>query len=118
MERKKRKKKAADYFHHPEFKFNCAQAITYKWGCSENHVAEMRKCGGGRANNGNCGALHGALTVLKEEEHKKEMLALFSIRAGSNRCKEIKQIGQISCHECVNIADQLLQELKVVAIDK
>ncbi len=118
MEDLKRKEKATYYFHHPEFLYNCAQAITHKWGCDENLITEMRKCGGGRADEGNCGALHGALMVLKEKRLKKEMLVSFSNRAGSNRCKEIKKEGQITCHECVAIADEILYELQAVPKNK
>ena len=108
MEKPNNKEKASYYFHHPDFRFNCAQAITHKWGCKDNLVAEMKKCGGGRAADGNCGALHGALMVLQEKELKERMLDLFAEKAGSNSCIEIKKAKKTSCQECVDIADQLL----------
>ncbi len=118
MENSKIKEKASYYFHHPEFKFNCAQAIVHKWERDESLVAQMRSYGGGRADEGNCGALHGALMILKEKRLKEEMLVSFSKRAGSNRCKEIKKEGQITCHECVAIADEILHKLQAVPRNK
>lgn len=118
MEDSKIKEKASYYFHHPEFKFNCAQAIVHKWGSDESLVDQMRRYGGGKATDGNCGALHGALTVLKEKSLKEKMLSLFKDRAGSNRCKYIKQVGKISCIECVDIADQILQEIQTATTNK
>lgn len=107
----KEKKEAAFYYHHPEYKFNCAEAITYKWEGSEQLVAQMKKCGGGRANKGYCGALHGALMLLQESQQQEDMIASFTKAAGSPKCHEIRKSGTISCKTCVDIADKLLLKL-------
>lgn len=114
MKMHEEKKGAAYFYHHPQFRFNCAQAIVHFFGGDADAVERMRKCGGGRANNGNCGALHGALEILKDSSWQREMVyKRFVERAGSPFCHEIRKGNAVSCKNCVEIAEAILVEMDV-----
>jgi hypothetical protein len=103
---------AAYFYHHPDYRFNCAQAIVHHWTGNEKSVLEMKQNGGGRAENGICGALHGALFVADGAGiDRKAVTEQFVLRAGSFNCREIRQSGNISCQKCVEVADQVLKDM-------
>ncbi len=102
---------AIDYFRGR--RGNCAQAVCAAWNQyhDTNHdVDEFQKCGGGRAPEGMCGALHAARTLAGERAE----LVITSFRqtaGGEIRCRNIRGQGGISCLDCVGEAANLLQRL-------
>lgn len=81
---------------------NCAQAVVDGAGGSPELVAEMAACGGGRAPDGYCGALWGALTMCPDKA--EQIKADFKAACGALTCKEIKTTAKTPCPECVECA--------------
>jgi len=88
--------KASELYHHPEYLFNCAQAIVYKW--SEIHVSsslmatDFKKSGGGRAPEGVCGALYGAIALFHgNTEQQNRLKGEFKAAIGSSLCRTIRK---------------------------
>ena len=89
---------------------NCAQAVAEGCGHPEM-VAELASCGGGRAPEGLCGALHSALLLVKPENReavKKE----FQAAAGALTCREIKSEAKFPCSECVRLGAMLVEKCR------
>lgn len=104
-------KGAAYYYHHPKFKFNCAQSIVYHYGGNSDEVALMSKMGTGKAPQGYCGALHGALFLLRNNKKIQEKIIHdFAHLAGSPACQSIRKQKTTSCRQCVEIADKILKD--------
>ncbi len=87
---------------------NCAQAVAKGLG-REDLLESLATCGGGRAPEGHCGALHATLMMLPVDQHE-EMRQAFRELALEEHCRPIRQSGQTSCSQCVRIAAQLLEE--------
>ena len=87
---------------------NCAQAVAAGCGHLEL-VAELATCGGGRAPEGRCGALHAAL-LLAPEEHHEAIRNAFVKENGSEFCKELKGVLQVPCTKCVETAAALAEK--------
>lgn len=102
---------AAWYYHHPHYRYNCAQAMVKHFGGSEADISKMKKMGSGRAPEGYCGALQGALFLLRDnQETHKEIIETFAQKTGSPFCRKIRKAGNTSCRQCVEIADSILKE--------
>ena len=89
-------------------KYNCAQAVVKTFG-RDDLVETMKCCGGGRAPEGLCGALHAALLILSDEKQevvKKE----FQQATGDIQCRSIRQVGKTSCTEFVRIVAGVLEK--------
>ncbi len=71
-------------------------------------IESARKLGGGRAEEGRCGALHAALDLSQREETKEQLRSSFERRAGSQQCREIRNRKLLNCTECVELAAQVL----------
>jgi hypothetical protein len=100
---------AAWYYHHPHYGYNCAQAIVKHFGDSYADISKMSQMGSGRAPEGHCGVLHGALYLLGNEQGAcKEMTKKFAQQADSPLCRKIRKINTPTCQQCVKIADKLL----------
>ena len=103
---------AARYFHGQEG-YNCAQAvlaISHELiGTTDNNISQATAWGGGRAENGYCGALYGALSLCPQEMHQ-EIIDEFNKRVGATRCREIRPNGLKPCQECVAIGSELVTE--------
>lgn len=105
-------KRAEWFYHHPDYGYNCAQAIAHCWTGDADLVKAMKQCGSGRATDGHCGAIHAArivasalnLDVPKLEER-------FAQQAGSLRCSEIRGIRKLTCRQCVEVAHNNLEAL-------
>lgn len=89
---------------------NCAQAVADGLGRSDL-MAELAACGGGRAPEGLCGALHSALLLVKQEKHDA-VKGEFQSVAGALTCREIKSRTKFSCAECVRTAAELAEKYK------
>ena len=90
---------------------NCAQAVAE--GCGNKELALMMSpCGGGKAPEGRCGALHAALAMTPESVHET-LIAEFVAVAKAPDCRSIKgQASPTSCAECVRIAAELVEKYR------
>ncbi|WP_430817256.1 C-GCAxxG-C-C family (seleno)protein [Carboxylicivirga sp. RSCT41] len=106
-------KQALELFHGKEM-YNCAQAIfkTFQaeFNTSEQIIYEARRKGGGRAENGYCGALYAAQQLLDNTPQLDTLNAAFEMKGGSRRCREIKRTGKLSCKQCVALAATVVQD--------
>ncbi len=99
---------AGKYFTAPGHPYNCAQSVAL--GANRPILAEeLRSCGGGRAPEGICGALHAAL-LLAPAEKREEIREAFRARAGALTCREIKGEAKTPCLSCVELAAELLEK--------
>jgi hypothetical protein len=77
---------------------------------SDEQIAEAKKNGGGRAENGICGALHSAAQLAANDEVRQSLHERFIAHAGSDKCREIRGEGNLSCSGCVELAAKTLHE--------
>ena len=98
---------------------NCAMSVAYgnarATGKSEAEAvasAEMfRNFGGGKAPNGQCGALYAA--KMMQPDHAEAIEDFFKRGAqGFTRCKEIRPNKVIPCNRCVELAGEALDFLQ------
>ena len=100
-----------------KMKVNCAQAIALafkeKFSIKDETIQEQKKNGGGKAPDGNCGALHSALEILGKQypDKAEELKCYFSKTAGSCECSEIKKIKKLTCVQCVELTAIYLEEI-------
>ncbi len=115
--------KAEDYFHKPPYDYNCAQAILKayqkKFNIPENLIEEFKANGGGRAEDGICGALYSALYLMRQNpEELKAIQNKFIKQIGSPYCKTIKQNNNTPCLKCVNTAFFIVKDILLKKIDR
>ncbi|MBQ6470338.1 MAG: hypothetical protein IJJ33_00005, partial [Victivallales bacterium] len=91
--------KAEEIFSAVPKTHNCAQAVAAGAG-RDDLVPALAACGGGRAPNGLCGALHAALAIAPEKHHE-QIKAAFASATGAMTCREIKGATRTSCAKCV-----------------
>ena len=103
------KNNAVEIFSEIPKRCNCAQAVAIGLG-HEELTESLSSCGGGRAPEGLCGALHAALLLVPEEK-KEQLMADFKNTAGSVYCKDIRQAGIFSCTKCVETAAALAEKI-------
>ena len=105
------KEHALKVFRQPPERLNCAQAVLHAWrevsGDTSIALADLKQCGGGRAPDGICGALHAACMVAPDRV--AAMKQNFAARLGSLYCKELRAAKVHSCETCVVHAAELLQ---------
>ena len=97
---------AIEAFSSPGHPYNCAQSIAIGAG-RDDLVSELAACGGGRAPEGRCGALHAALLIAPPEKHAA-ILEQFRATAGALTCREIKGTTHFPCVKCVELAATLI----------
>jgi hypothetical protein len=104
--------KAKSLFHGEE-KYNCAQAILAafqeKYDIPQQQIEQFKAYGGGRAEEGLCGALYAGLCLAKDEPAKSKLKEAFEQNAGALTCKGIKGGSKLSCRECVGLAAATLE---------
>jgi hypothetical protein len=93
---------------------NCAQAVAHAWKSknpSSPHAPEQfTACGGGRAPEGVCGALHAGCTVAGEP-HAANIRTKFAEKAGGHQtCRAIRAAKAMPCADCVTLAAELLEQ--------
>lgn len=101
--------RALSTFRQPPYMYNCAQTVCAAFG-REDLLEQMKSCGGGRALEGTCGALHAAMYLagdkapVVEEEFRKI--------CGATHCRELKG-GKptVPCQKCVSTAAGILERL-------
>jgi hypothetical protein len=103
---------ARAHFHGAE-RLNCAQAVMKTFQTetllSEADLGAASSAGGGRAEGGLCGALHAARFLLVDSEALPALENEFETQAGARHCREIRQLGRLSCRECVGLSAKLVQ---------
>jgi hypothetical protein len=110
------KKKASDYYHGIQ-NYNCSQAVlkyqqvNYK--IAEQKIQSFARYGGGRAEGGICGALYAALSLVNTTQQPL-LKTKFEKKAGSSKCREIRKTGKVSCHTCVDVAANLLDQVNLL----
>ena len=98
-------------------KLNCAQAVLKafkdKFGLSEESIERFGTCGGGRAPDGQCGALYAAKVILEKAypDRIKECEDAFLADAGSTQCREIRASRKLSCVGCVEKAAAYIEKI-------
>ncbi len=103
---------ALDYFTAKPRRHNCAQSVMAGANlpdATEAQVAALASCGGGRAPEGRCGALHAAM-LLTPETQRDSLCQAFIQEVGSDKCREIKGVHKTPCEQCVAFADAWLQK--------
>lgn len=95
-----------------EEKMSCGQSILKGFqdikGVSDHDIVEAKKFGGGRAEQGRCGALHAILMLTPCPEKRARLIEDFIETAKSPHCREIRKTGTLSCAQCVELAATLL----------
>lgn len=98
-------------------RLNCAQSILKAFRerkeVSTEEINEARKLGGGKADDGICGALYAALRLTDDPDSRESLRGSFADVAGSDKCREIRAKELISCQQCVEVAARLLQKTTV-----
>jgi hypothetical protein len=95
-------------------RLNCAQSVLRAFQehrrISDEEIALARNHGGGRAENGLCGALHASLTLTDDPSFRDHLRSAFVARAGAETCREIRRAARLPCIDCVRLAAGLLAE--------
>jgi hypothetical protein len=98
-------------FHRLPENLNCAQVVLDAWqqttGQDVAMVEEYRAFGGGRAPEGECGALYAACQAAPAAA--ASIRAAFAQKAGSGHCLTLKRELRFPCKECVGLAAELLE---------
>lgn len=97
---------------------NCAQSVASAWHEKTSRNAGLSDllsgCGGGRAPEGVCGALHAAQVILGGEAASVIVADEFRKASGGYvRCRDIRSAGKLPCTGCVEVAAGLLEDLAV-----
>lgn len=101
-------------FHGTEM-YNCAQSVlkafqdTYK--VPPEQVVDSSRLGGGRAEQGMCGALYAAESLVADPVKKAVLRERFRNAAGAVECRAIRSLRKLSCRECVEKAAELILEI-------
>jgi len=111
MRSQKIQKSSELFFHKEPENLNCAQAVLkghqQEFHISDQEIEEFRAWGGGRAQNGVCGALFSAERLLRQAG-KPGITEEFYKMANSIHCLDIKS-NKFPCIDCVRIADELIE---------
>ena len=105
------KKKALSVFRQPPDRWNCAQAVLHA--CQETgkaqHLAieDFRQSGGGKAPQGECGALFAACQAAPEKAD--EIREAFLSQNGATTCHDLKKIHRVPCEQSVGSASAILE---------
>ena len=102
------KDKALELFSSIPRTHNCAQAVAC--GCGHCELKEeLSSCGGGRAPEGRCGALHAAMLLVQEPSDAEKIRQEFIEANTSEFCHELKAAA-IPCHKCVEWGSALAEK--------
>lgn len=104
------KQHALAVFHRPPDHLNCAQAVLAAYQAATGRqvapVADFKPFGGGRAPEGECGALYAACRAAPAAAG--HLRTAFAARAGATRCQPLKRELRFPCEACVALAAELL----------
>jgi hypothetical protein len=68
--------------------------------------------GGGRAEDGLCGALYAAKTQINDPKKTGLLNKEFLKKTGSVKCREIMKLKKLPCADCVDLAAKIVDEAK------
>jgi len=106
------KKSASE--HYRQRRGNCAQSVAFAWNAAnpdrQKGEESFSACGGGRAPEGLCGALHASCTLANPSAAEAIKQSFAEKSGGHVRCREIRKARTLLCHECVELAADLLEE--------
>ena len=106
---------ASQYFRGHE-KFNCAQAIAKafqdEFNVPDEIIVSYADKGSGRAEGGLCGSAFAAINLFKDSKDKLRFEQLYTERAGSMICKELKKIKKMSCKERVDLSADIIYTIQ------
>lgn len=95
-------------------KLNCAQAIlkTFQesYQVSDTLIKKHASSGGGRAEGNACGAIYAATILENDRTIQKKLTDAFLKKAGSLKCREIRSSRSLTCHQCVGLTAELLEQ--------
>lgn len=101
----------ASALYHGKDGFNCAQAVLKTFqdisGMTNDEIASYSNKGGGRAPDGDCGALFAAKVLLQNPDFDVVLDDAFNKVAGSRECRSIRKEKRLSCGDCVELAARL-----------
>lgn len=114
------KEKAREYYTDKRSgkRLNCGQSVIAafreKFLLDENSVALFAALGSGRAPGGECGAFYAAKFILgaDRKDDIEKCGDIFLSKAGSIKCKEIRQGKELSCVGCIETASEFLEGAK------
>lgn len=96
-------------------RLNCAQSILKGFqeqkAITEHMITQASGLGGGHAQDGRCGALHAALTLVDDTHTSEAMSQAFVQKTGSEQCREIRKKRVMPCDKCVELAATLLDSM-------
>lgn len=98
-------------------RLNCAQSVVAGLAGEDptfnDTISSFASCGGGKAPEGICGALHAARHLLgSDAETSRKCESEFILAAGSAKCREIRSLKKLSCRECVFKAAELVEKAR------
>ena len=95
-------------------RLNCAQSVLHAFrachAIPDEAIVQAKALGGGRAEGGVCGSLFAALLLVRDPVAQQRLRDAFIAKAGSDKCREIKQVHRFPCAECVRLAASLVAE--------
>ena len=99
--------RAVEVFSEIPRKYNCAQAVAA--GLDRGDLVPLlANCGGGKAPEGRCGALHAAM-LISGESNAADVREKFVAATGSEFCRVLKQELKVPCSKCVETAAALAE---------
>ncbi len=103
-------------FFRGKVRYNCAQAVLKAYapvtGADESCLERFAQFGGGRAPDGECGAVFAAKSLLEDADARKAVERDFVTLTGTMRCRDIRTGRRASCEQCVQTAaDALYSQL-------
>ncbi len=101
---------ALSTFRTAPWRHNCAQAVCAALG-REDLLETVSSCGTGKAPDGLCGALYGAL-LCTPVQSREELRRRFVEKLGYSHCRELKKEGAVPCRDCVASAAVLAFNLR------
>jgi hypothetical protein len=92
--------------------YNCAQAILKTFqdrlDIKEKQINDYVDYGGGKAEDGICGALYAAKQLAGNAELIQKIVHQFKEEVGTIYCDEILELGRLSCTGCICTASEIL----------
>ena len=107
---------ALAYFHQQQG-YTCAQAVWKAYaaqaGLDEACLESLSRFGGGRAPDGECGALFAAKSLFQDRAAQRAIENIFVRAAGDATCRAIRKGKTFTCGQCVQTAaDAVLAQLE------
>jgi hypothetical protein len=95
--------------------YNCAQSILKvfqdRLDISENQISTFADYGGGKAEDGICGALYAVKQLAGNAELIQKIVQQFKEEVGTVYCDEILELGRLSCTGCICTAAEIFQRI-------